>query len=234
MDATVLNTSAGFNLTGSGTSWSITFNLQNNSDQTWDNTTVALLNTGGLTGASVAQTGLTLSPHGATTTGSFTFTATPGLVTATLQLSRNGQIACTLSYPLYPVLALSFTAAGGGSGLNLFERTGCTPPTWVQAVRATTIWPPVGALPSSWGDTVNFVFSIASGPGTLCNDNASNNCLGVANIAGSVTIGGITDNAIKPSFQVTGVIQSVPIQCTLSWNGLSLPTFTQTLSLPAA
>ena len=234
MDATVLNTSAGFNLTGSGTSWSITFNLQNNSDQTWDNTTVALLNTGGLTGASVAQTGLTLSPHGATTTGSFTFRATPGLVTATLQLSRNGQIACTLSYPLYPVLALSFTAAGGGSGLNLFERTGCTPPTWVQAVRATTIWPPVGALPSSWGDTVNFVFSIASGPGTLCNDNASNNCLGVANIAGSVTIGGITDNAIKPSFQVTGVIQSVPIQCTLSWNGLSLPTFTQTLSLPAA
>jgi hypothetical protein len=233
MDATVLNASAGFSLTGSGSSWSITFNLQNNSDQTWDNTTVQLLNTGGISGASAAQTGLTLSSHVATATGSFTFTAAPGLVTATLQLSRNGQVACTLSYPLYPVLALSFTAAGGGSGLNLFERTGCVPHTWVQAVRATTIWPPAGALPASWGNTVNYVFSLASGPATLANDNASNNCLGVSIIAGGVNVGGITDNAIKPGIQVTGVIQSVPIQCTLSWNGISLPAFTQTLSIPA-
>ncbi len=130
-------------------------------------------------------------------------------------------------------MAVSFTAAGGGSGLNLFERTGCTPHTWVQAVRATTVWPPGSALPSSWGNTINFVFSIASGPAVLCNDNSGSNCTGVANISGSVAIGGYTDNAIKPSIQVTGAIQSVPTQCALAWNGISLPLFTQTLSIPA-
>jgi hypothetical protein len=130
-------------------------------------------------------------------------------------------------------VTFSEPAAGGGSGLNLFERTGCTPHTWVQAIRATTLWPLAGALPASWGNTVNYVFSLAAGPATLANDNAANNCLGVASIAGSLYLGGITDNAIKPSLLVARAMQSVPIQCTLAWNGFSLPTFTQTLSIPA-
>ena len=235
MDTTVLNTSPGFALSGSGTSWTISFNIRNNSSQRWDGVTATLLNTGGVSGASAAITGLNLTAGASTGTGNFTFTATPGMVTATIQLSRNGIVACTLAYPLYPILALSFTAAGGASGLNVFERTGCTPHTWVQAVRATTIWPPAGDIPSSWGDTVNFVFSVASGPATLCNDASGSNCIGVANITGSVGIGGATDNVIKPSFQVTGSVQSVPIQCTLTWAGpsIALPTFTQTLSIPA-
>ena len=242
MDTTVLNSSPGFVLTGSGTSWTISFYVQNNSDQTWDNTTVALLNTGGVTLASAALTGVSLAPNASTSVGFFTFTATPGMVTATIQLTRNGQVACTIDYPLYPVVSLGFIATGGGSGLNLFERTACTPAkTWVQAVRSTTVWPPnASALPSSWGNTLTEVFSIASGPATLANDNSGTNCAAVASITQSAVDcsgGGYTDNVFKPSIWVTGALQSVPIQCTVVWNysggGLSLPTFTQTLSIPA-
>jgi hypothetical protein len=229
MDDTVLNTSPGFNLTGSGTAWNITFNIENTSDQTWDNVTIKLLNIGGISDASAALTGVSLAPNANTTTGSFSFTATPGLVTATIQLSRNGVVACTLGYPLYPIMAASFTYVGG-SGLNVFERTGCSPKTWVQKLTVATVWPP-GDLGANWGDTINCVFSVASGPATMANDGAFNVCQSVSSVAGSAITPGST--VLSPSFKVTGAVQSVPVQCTLTWNGISLPTFTQTISIPA-
>jgi len=236
MDTTVLSSSPGFTLSGSGTSWSINFNIQNNSSQDWDNTTVTLLNTGGVTGASGAISGLTLTHGASTATGGFTFTATPGLVTATIQISRNGQVACTLSYPLFPVVSLAFWQSSGVSGLNIYERTGCTPAAWVQSLAMNTSW--AANLPASWGNTVALVFSVVSGGATLTNDQAANVCLSVANITkSSFAIGaGWQYGVIKPGFWVTGALQNVPIQCTLAWNSasgaISLPTFTQTLSIP--
>ena len=239
MDATVLNGSAGFaSFSGSGTSWTISFNVQNNSSQAWDQVTATLLATGGVSSPSSAITGLSLTAGAATPTGNFTFTATPGMVTASIQLSRNGVVACVLAFPLYPMVSLAFLDASYGSGLNMFERN-CTPKAWVQGLRLTGSWPPSGsaAFPAGWGDTLDLVF--ANSAGTMTNDKV-NACTPVVTsiTAAAISIpsgGSHTDRVIEADFAVNGSVQSVPINCTVEWDGpnIFLPTFSQTLSIPA-
>ena len=237
MDNTVLDNSAGFAMSGSGTSWTASFYVNNKSSQTWDNVTATLLTSGGVTSPSAPITGISLTNGTATTTGNFTFTATPGLVTATIQISRNGVLAATLTYALYPMVTLAFLDASYGSGLNTFEAN-CTPKAWVQMLRLTGVWPPSGtALPAAWGNTLDLVFTNSGG--TMTNDKVNACTPTVSSItAAAVALpnaGSYTDRVIEPAFAVNGSVQNIPISCTVEWDGpnIFLPTFTQTLSIPA-
>jgi hypothetical protein len=114
--ATLTAATGNCNFTGSGGSWSCQFGINNSSGVSVP-VTVTLLNTGGISGASPAQT-LTL-PTGTSQTGAFTFSApiSTQFCTATLQLSVCGSIVATLSYPLYPVLTLTSSASCEGPGV---------------------------------------------------------------------------------------------------------------------
>ena len=142
----MLNTAGGFTLSGSGTSWSINLSVYNTSpSQSWDQVTVTLLNTGGISGASAAITGVTLAASAASNTGAFTFTADPTarLVTATIQIARAGIVVGTLSYPLYPILSASFTKISD-------TETNCSgTKAWHSRIVVTCLWPP--SIPSGWG-----------------------------------------------------------------------------------
>jgi hypothetical protein len=91
----------------SGTNWNFDFQILNLSDVEWDNVTVTLEASGGITspGTPVVVTLSALATTSATISG--TADPTSGLITATISIARNGVTIGTLTYPLYPIITLS-------------------------------------------------------------------------------------------------------------------------------
>lgn len=110
---------------GSAGSWSCQFGITNTSGTALP-VTVTLLNTGGITGASAAQT-LTL-PTGNSQTGAFTFSApiSSQFCTATLQISVCGSVVATLTYPLYPIFTLSSSGGCDNGGTTYCCDANCS------------------------------------------------------------------------------------------------------------
>lgn len=215
-----------FSLTGSGTSWNVVFLVKNNTAIDWDDCSVALLNTGGITGASGPNT-VDFAPSINSSTGAFSFTASPGLVTATIQISRNGVVVGTLAFPLYPIISAAYT------GIARFERN-CTPKVWESEFSVSPVWPPggFGEWPLAWGaSSISCSYNIPAGTPPLSNDDAPNNCLAVSAITFSYT-GFLTK--IHPNIQGGASAQSVGTQCTFAWGSISLPAFNQTITIPPA
>ena len=110
----------------SGNDWSFDFYIDNLSDVNWGQVTIELLNTGGISSGST-QTGITLDAL-ATTQVTLTGTAdtTSGLITATIQISRNGVVVGTIAYPLYPVFTIALVGAPASeticSGTAVYEQ----------------------------------------------------------------------------------------------------------------
>jgi len=95
--------------TGTNPNWSFSFYIKNISPTNWDNVTVTLLATGGITSPGPPQV-VTLTGSSTTNviiTGVADVTA--GFYTATIQISRNGVVVTNLIYPLYPILTLQLS-----------------------------------------------------------------------------------------------------------------------------
>lgn len=211
--------------TGSGTSWSMDFLITNNTPTTWDDCTISLLNTGGITGASAALTGVTLSASTNSSSGIFNFTADPtaGFVTATIQISRNGVVVGTLSYPLYPVVSAIINDIA-------FEEFTCTGfKEWGNQLLITQSYPTLASFPSAWGDTFGYVLSVVGGSPNLFDAHGAP-CTVVSNLSGSS--GGSVGFAF--GLQAASGSQIVTMQCLFTFNGLSLPTFTGNVTVPPA
>ena len=223
-----LNATQGFySFSGSGTSWSIGFYIQNTGLADLTGTTVTLQSTGGISSPS-APIVIDLSPGASTGVGLFTFTADPSsaLITATLALTRNGVSMGTLVYPLYTVIVASFLNVAN------FERGGCSPKVWHNKLSIDVSWPAGGSclvFPSAWGQNFAFAFTVVGGSPQLSND-PINPCTSVASIAGS-TYAGFN---MEPDIAGGSVAANVPVQCTFSFNGLALPAFSQTIPIPPA
>jgi hypothetical protein len=220
--------------TGSGTMadpWTIEFNIQNLSSQDWDNCTVALLNAGGIAGASAALTGFDIAASSTVTTSPFTFSANPssGLMTANLQISRNGIVVGTLLYPLYPVAYAYFY---GGFFVHEYD-CGGGQKMWESSLGLTYSWPSAMSMfPSAWGQTINYVFSVSAGTVNWTNADPIGYACGpfITNLTGSYgyIIG------LNPWFQGGTSPNPITVQCLLSYNGVALPTFTQNITVPPA
>jgi hypothetical protein len=235
-----------FSLTGSGSPWSINVTLRNSTNLDFSNTTVALLNTGGISSASAAQV-LDLPATTNTTTGNFTFNATPGLVTATFQISRNGVVVGTISYPLYPVFSVSlltnFSTSAPAPNPLTDVSVFCYPPLKLYYCYLTlNLQPPQGSLPTAW-NTVGFTFSVTSGSVSVYEVDPyyppENTCAPNASLSGTMNPGVYPNSPsgnqllAQPGFAVTGAVQSLTVQCLLTVNGAAYPTFTQTIGIPA-
>ena len=247
-----LTNETGFAISGSGTSWNITFQIHNHSDRVWENTTIELLSTGGVSSPSAAQV-ITLAASGVTDTGTahgsaFTMTADPtaGLVTATIKISRNVIVVGTIDYPLYPIFVVTL------SGLNLAETTCTGYKIWSQKVTVTALWPPnsIGDF-GGYGAGFDFCTSFPA-------KNSASAILSLTggsppNLYGSWSCGSPVANATAYSsvgcytaptdfdFSIQGgaSAQSVTIQVALgfktsSGSPIALPTFTQTITVPPA
>lgn len=240
----MLNNTPGFSITGSGTSWTFTPTIKNLAANAWSNCTIELLNTGGISGASSPNV-VTLAASANTSGGAFTCTADPtaGLVTATIQISRNGIVVGTLDYPLYPIYSVAFTL------LNDIERTCTGFKYWKNTIVATKLWPPNNM--DQWGSSTTLgidsstglpsknqliaTFSVVAGTPNLY---AYNSCTSVVSIVAN-QLGSFSNITMLPGIQATASVQSVPIQFTFGFKVSStvthaLPTFTQTLSVPVA
>lgn len=210
---------------GSGTSWSMDFLITSSSTISWDQCTVELLNTGGISGASSAFTGVTLVAGTQTSSGVFSFTADPtaGFVTATIQISRNGVVVGTLSYPLYPVVsAIINDIAFGEFTCSGFKE-------WGNQLFVTQLYPTLASFPSAWGQTYNYVLSVVGGSPNLFDAHGAP-CTAVSNLSGSHS--GTFGFAF--GLQATSSPQIVTMQCLFTFNGLSLPTFTGNVTVPPA
>lgn len=241
-----LDNTQGFGMSGSGTSWTINCNIRNTSGFDLP-LTVELLSTGGVSSPSsplsiIATTGAT------TATGNFTFTADPtaGLCTCTIQLKIGSCVIGTLDYPLYPIFSISIT------GPNDIEKDCTSFKYWRSTITLVPLWPPSGTVLTFGGAT-----SIGSDPVTGF---PANNCItGAVTIVGgspnlynysscssvaSIALPNhgrqfITFTRLPGAQAVAGSSQSVTFQVTMNYKVTSsvahaLPTFTQTITVPAA
>ena len=226
-----------------GTTWNINFAITNSSSQTWDNTTVTLLATGGVSSPSGPLT-ISLAAGGTTNTGIFTMTADPtaGLVTATIQIARNGIVVGNLVYPLYPIYSVPATpgsfAAYSCSGHNVYWAT----------LTAQILWPPTDM--NGWGylntghtaDTQNavlFTFTLPSGPNLFNNPSCTvvssiqANQGGIGYLSGSPYM----NQTFEPGIYAAGAPANVGVQMTLGFQvsasvTIALPTYTSTWLVP--
>lgn len=212
-------------VSGSGTSWTCHLSISNSLATAWDQCTVALLNTGGISGASGPNTGVTINASGTTDPGAFTFTASPtaGLVTATLQISRNGAIVGTLTFPLYPVIVGSYIHVAQG------EHNCTTFKIWGNTFQMTVAWPStMFNFNSAWGNNFNYAYTLPSGPNLT--DYGGLVCTVISSLSGNTN----GTFQIEPGILGQATAVNVATQCTFTYNGQALPTFSQTINIPPA
>jgi hypothetical protein len=149
----MLNNSQGFLLNyghyPTNPSQKIDLYITNTSAFQFENCTIIMRATGGVSSPSGPITGQTLTAN-STTAVEFTFMAdcTAGLVTVTIEIWRNGVFVGTLAYPLYPIYAVTLTTA------NSPKRT-CTGFIYYeQTYTLACLWPPGSGMLDPWGTTI--------------------------------------------------------------------------------
>jgi hypothetical protein len=212
-------------LTGTNPTWSCDFGINNGIPADLDNVTVTLLNTGGISGASAAQT---VSLPASTITGvTFTFTADlpASFCTATLQISVCGTPVVTLEYPLFPTITLSSTLSN--STCFTFPPTvasGTIQNVGIEAV----ITSPIVSLADLGISSVTLTGS--SSPLPCANINLSG-CPSEACPTNTVGIG-TTFNALLFRVLETGTLTNNTFTVAIGCAGLAYPNFTVTVAVP--
>ena len=205
---------AGCGISGSGTSWSLSINVQNLSVIAWPGVSFALQNSGGISGASAAVTSDLAANSTTSGIGPITFTADPtsGLITATIQVSLCGVVAFNLTFPLYPVVALSYYATTtGGCAVACVN-------TFVQAV----------VIASPFPGLANVTLTGTSSPLSLINPST-----GLVVSSTTATVGnGTTHQALRLAVRDPGTPTGNIFTVAVSWRGFTLPpyTFVRTIS----
>jgi hypothetical protein len=205
---------AGCSISGSGTSWSLSINVQNLSVIAWPGVSFALQNSGGISGASAAVTSDLAANSTTSGIGPITFTAdpTPGLITATIQVSLCGVVAFNLTFPLYPVVALSYYGTNtGGCAVACVN-------TFVQAI----------VIASPFPGLANVTLTGTSSPLSLINP-----LTGLVVSSTAATVGnGTTYQALRLAVRDPGTPTSNTFTVAVSWRGFTLTpyTFVRTIS----
>ena len=222
-------TPAGCSLSGSGTSWSISFNAFNASPIAWSNVTFTLLVGGGI---SSPGSPVVVNLNGNSTTnsiGPISFTADPtaGLITATIQVSMCGIVVGNLTLPLYPIVSTYLATP--------FNETVCGTDKYARVNILNSV-NQICMFALQTGQLIVTATDVLSG--NSLNLISNTNC-GTATT--SLTIGenfGITSFSATISVIEQATARQVQItiqpQCEIighSW--INLPLFQQTITVPA-
>lgn len=213
--ATIQAAPAFSSFSGSAGSWSCGFGIQNTSGATLS-VTVALLNTGGVTGASGPQT-ITLPP-GNSTISPFTFSApiTSSFCTATLQISVCGSVVTSLAYPLYPIITV--TDGGGGTGGS------CGTPDYTKGFSVTLSSPTTGLSPFT-----PVGFTVTSSAVSLI-DHDGGTCADISSY--SVNYSSAGPNYFSVYTHLPSVATVNTFMVAITCGSLSYPGFTSTVTIP--
>lgn len=213
--------------------WNIGFNINNLTQTDWTGVTVTLLSTGGISSPTAPVT-IDLAAATATSAG-FSFVADPsaGLITATIQIERNGVVIGTLEYPLYPILVVSniktsdqnYSYCSGSKRTVNFKITDICPNDY------SAFAVPYGGYNSSQAN-IYFNYSLASGHDLL----KTSDCSRVATLTDTLYIYHTQINYSTGFFAYASDVNQSPntevLQIQPVFVGVNLPLFTSTITYP--